>query len=125
TAELAVCARYTAPCRTRAADTAAGSSPEPPHQLRPNYPEAGGERGKVPAHYILYTTALLADLGLLVNGHVPAAETATLVLLHQVLVNSHMPSVIAGGYYATEGVAIAETEILREITDRYGRPTSQ
>src|SRR5205823_3811718 len=94
------------------------------HELRRNYLEEGGERGKVPAHYILYTNALLADLGLLVNGHVPAAETTTLVLLHQVLVNSHMPSVIAGGYYATEGVAIAETEILRDITNRYGQLTS-
>ncbi len=39
--------------------------------------EEGGERGQLPAHYILYTRALLADLGLLVNGHVPADETAT------------------------------------------------
>ncbi len=88
------------------------------------YIEELGERGKVPAHYILYTNALLSDLGLLVNGHVPAPETATLVLLHQVLVNSHMPGIIAGGYYATEGVAIAETEILRDITNRYGQLTS-
>ena len=124
-AELGVFARYNAQFLKLAADTVAGFSPELAHELRRNYLEEGGERGKVPAHYILYTNALLADLGLLVNGHVPAAETTTLVLLHQVLVNSHMPSVIAGGYYATEGVAIAETEILRDITDRYGHLTSQ
>jgi hypothetical protein len=124
-AELAVFARYNAQFLKLAADTVAGFSPELAHELRRNYLEEGGERGKVPAHYILYTNALLSDLGLLVNGHVPAAETATLVLLHQVMVNSHMPSVIAGGYYATEGVAIAETEILRDITDRYGQLTNQ
>jgi hypothetical protein len=123
-AELGVFARYNAQFLKLAADTVAGFSPELAHELRRNYLEEGGERGKVPAHYILYTNALLSDLGLLVNGHVPAAETTTLVLLHQVLVNSHMPSVIAGGYYATEGVAIAETEILRDITDRYGQLTS-
>ncbi|MFD1365141.1 DUF3865 domain-containing protein [Actinoplanes sichuanensis] len=124
-AELAVFARYNAQFLRLAADTVAGFSPELAHELRRNYLEEGGERGKVPAHYILYTNALLKDLDLMVNGHVPAAETATLVLLHQVLVNSHMPSVIAGGYYATEGVAIAETEILRDITNRYGQLTRQ
>lgn len=123
--ELAVFARYNAQFLKLAADTVAGYSPELAHELRRNYLEEGGERGKVPAHYILYTRALLADLGLLVNGHVPTDETAKLVLLHQVMVNSHMPSLIAGGYYATEGVAIAETEILRDITDRYGQLTSQ
>ncbi|MFE3653334.1 hypothetical protein ACFXO2_37070 [Streptomyces sp. NPDC059152] len=43
-----------------------------------------------------------------------------LITLHQVMVGSHMPSSIAGSYYATEAVAIAETELLRDITDRYG-----
>jgi hypothetical protein len=124
-AELAVFARYNAQFLKLAADTVAGYCPELAHELRRNYLEEGGERGKVPAHYILYTRALLADLGLLVNGHVPGDETAKLVLLHQVMVNSHMPSVIAGGYYATEGVAIAETEILRDITNRYGQLTTQ
>ena len=122
--ELAVFARYNAQFLKLAADTVAGFSPELAHELRRNYLEEGGERGKVPAHYILYSNALLSDVGLLVNGHVPATETATLVLLHQVLVNSHMPGIIAGGYYATEGVAIAETEILRDITNRYGQLTS-
>ncbi|WP_159400337.1 hypothetical protein [Streptomyces sp. XY431] len=38
-----------------------------------------------------------ADLGLLVNGHVPVDEIAKLVLQHQILVNSHMTGLIAGG----------------------------
>jgi Domain of Unknown Function with PDB structure (DUF3865) len=124
-AELAVFARYNAQFLRLAADNVAGFCPELAHELYRNFLEEGGERGKVPAHYILYTNALLTDLGLLVNGHVPADETAKLVLLHQVMVNSHMPSLVAGGYYATEGVAIAETQILREITNRYGELTCQ
>ena len=75
--ELAVFARYNAQFLKLAADTVAGFSPELAHELRRNYLEEGGERGKVPAHYILYTNALLSDLGLLVNGHVPANETAS------------------------------------------------
>ena len=100
-----------------------GFCPELAHELRRNHLEEGGERGKVPAHYVLYTNALLSNLGLLVNGHVPAPETETLVNLHQWMVGSHMPSHIAGAYYATEAVAIAETEILRDITNRYGELT--
>ncbi|MGW8762893.1 DUF3865 domain-containing protein [Streptomyces sp. NPDC055815] len=124
-AELAVFARHNAQFLRLAAAQVYGSCPALGHEFDRNFLEEGGEPGKVPAHYILYTRALLADLGLLVNGHVPADETAKLVLQHQVLVNSHMTSLIAGGYYATEGVAVAETEILREITDRYGELTIQ
>ncbi|MFP8903117.1 DUF3865 domain-containing protein [Streptomyces atacamensis] len=123
-AELAVFARHNAQFLRLAAAQVYGSCPALGHEFDRNFLEEGGEPGKVPAHYILYTRALLADLGLCVNGHVPADETAKLVLQHQVLVNSHMTSLIAGGYYATEGVAVAETEILREITDRYGELTS-
>ncbi|MFD5920687.1 DUF3865 domain-containing protein [Kitasatospora sp. NPDC058201] len=123
-AELAVFARHNAQFLRLAAAQVYASCPALGHEFDRNFLEEGGEPGKVPAHYILYTRALLADLGLLVNGHVPADETAKLVLQHQVLVNSHMTGVIAGGYYATEGVAVAETEILRDITDRYGELTS-
>jgi hypothetical protein len=119
--ELSVFARYNAQFLKQAATTVEGYCPELAHELRRNHLEEGGERGKVPAHFVLYSRALLADLGLLVNGHVPAPETLTLVTLHQVMVGSHMPSSIAGSYYATEAVAIAETEILRDITDRYGQ----
>ncbi|CUU60919.1 protein of unknown function (DUF3865) [Parafrankia irregularis] len=121
--ELSVFARYNAQFLKAAATAVEGFCPELAHELRRNHLEEGGERGKVPAHYVLYSNALLSDLGLLVNGHVPADETAKLVLLHQVMVGSHMPSLIAGGYYATEAVAIAETALLRDITNRYGELT--
>ncbi|MDR3031529.1 MAG: DUF3865 domain-containing protein, partial [Kitasatospora sp.] len=124
-AELAVFARHNAQFLRLAAAQVVGYCPALAHEFDRNFLEEGGEPGKVPAHYILYTRALLTDLGLLVNGHVPADETAKLILQHQVLVNSHMTGLIAGGYYATEGVALAETEILREITDRYGELTIQ
>ncbi|WP_284741672.1 DUF3865 domain-containing protein [Amycolatopsis sp. RTGN1] len=123
--ELSVFARYNAQFLKQAATAVEGFCPELAHELRRNHLEEGGERGKIPAHFVLYSRALLADLGLLVNGHVPAAETLTLVALHQFMVGSHMPSSIAGSYYATEAVAIAETEILRDITDRYGLLTIQ
>lgn len=123
--ELSVFARYNAQYLKAAATNVEGYCPELAHELRRNHLEEGGERGKVPAHYVLYTNALLSDLGLLVNGHVPAHETETLVDLHQWMVGSHMPSHIAGAYYATEAVAIAETEILRDITNRYGELTIQ
>lgn len=123
--ELSVFARYNAQYLKAAATSVEGFCPELAHELRRNHLEEGGERGKVPAHYVLYTNALLSDLGLLVNGHVPAPETETLVNLHQWMVGSHMPSHIAGAYYATEAVAIAETEILRDITNRYGELTIQ
>ncbi|MEU0108304.1 DUF3865 domain-containing protein [Streptomyces sp. NPDC006251] len=123
--ELSVFARYNAQFLKAAATNVEGFCPELAHELRRNHLEEGGERGKVPAHYVLYSNALLSDLGLLVNGHVPAPETALLVDLHQWMVGSHMPSLIAGAYYATEAVAIAETEILRDITNRYGELTIQ
>lgn len=123
--ELSVFARYNAQFLKQAAASVDGFCPELAHELRRNHLEEGGERGKVPAHYVLYSNALLADLGLMVNGHVPASETMKLVGLHQVMVGSHMPSSIAGSYYATEAVAIAETEILRDITDRYGELTCE
>jgi hypothetical protein len=123
--ELSVFARYNAQFLKAAATNVEGYCPELAHELRRNHLEEGGERGKVPAHYVLYSNALLSDLGLLVNGHVPAPETTLLVDLHQWMVGSHMPSLIAGAYYATEAVAIAETEILRDITNRYGELTIQ
>lgn len=123
--ELSVFARYNAQFLKAAATSVEGFCPELAHELRRNHLEEGGERGKVPAHYVLYTNSLLSDLGLLVNGHVPAPETQMLVNLHQWMVGSHMPSFIAGAYYATEAVAIAETEILRDITNRYGQLTLQ
>lgn len=101
--ELSVFARYNAQFLKRAATTVEGFCPELAHELRRNHLEEGGERGKVPAHYVLYSNALLSDLGLLVNGHVPAPETHLLITLHQAMIDSHMPSSIAGSYYATRG----------------------
>ncbi|WP_371589215.1 DUF3865 domain-containing protein [Streptomyces virginiae] len=121
--ELSVFARYNAAYLRQATASVASFCPALAHELYRNFLEEGGEPGKVPAHYVLYSAALLSDLDLLVVGHVPAAETLMLMSLHERMVNSHQPSAIAGGYYATEGVAIAETEILREITDRYGEVT--
>ncbi|MGH3797373.1 MAG: DUF3865 domain-containing protein [Pseudonocardiaceae bacterium] len=121
--ELSVFARYNSDFLRRAADTVQGACMELAHEFRRNHLEEGGERGKIPAHYTLYSGALLTDLGLLVNGHVPASETVTMVSLHDWLVNGSSVSRICGGYYATEGVAINETELLRSITDRYGELT--
>lgn len=121
--ELSVFARYNAAYLRQAADAVESYCPALAHELYRNFLEEGGEPGKVPAHYVLYSTALLSDLDILVTGHVPAPETLMLLALHERMVNSHQPSAIAGGYYATEGVAIEETELLREITDRYGEVT--
>jgi len=123
--ELSVFARYNAQFLKQAAASVEGFCFELAQELRRNHLEEGGDRGKIPAHYVLYTNALLSDLGVLVNGHVPAPETHVLLTLHDLMVTSHAPSIICGGYYATEGVAIAETEILRDITDRYGELTSE
>lgn len=118
--ELGVFARYNSDFLRRAASSVEGFCFELAHELRRNHLEEGGDRGRIPAHYTLYSGALLADLGLLINGHVPAPETETLVSLHDWMVEGSSPSRILGGYYATEGVAIHETVLLKAITDRYG-----
>jgi hypothetical protein len=118
--ELAVFARHNSMFLARSGDTVAGSCFELAHELRRNHLEEGGERGKLPAHYTIYSRALLTDLDIRVNGHVPREETQTLLLLHDLLVSATSASTICGGYFATEGVAIAETVLLRSITDRYG-----
>lgn len=122
--ELSVFARYNSQFLRQAAVSVEGTCFELAHEFRRNHLEEGGERGKVPAHYVLYSTALLSDLGIIVNGHVPAPETHVLLTLHDLMVTSHSPSTICGGYYATEGVAVNETVLLRSITDRYGELTA-
>jgi hypothetical protein len=107
----------------RAADRVQGGCMALAHELRRNHLEEGGEPGKVPAHFTLFSSALLEDLGLLVNGHVPTLETARLVGLHDWLIEDSSVGRIAGGYYATEGVAIRETRLLQAITDRYAELT--
>jgi hypothetical protein len=103
--ELSVFARYNAQFLKQAAASVEGFCFELAQELRRNHLEEGGDRGKIPAHYVLYTNALLSDLGVLVNGHVPAPETHVLLTLHDLMVTSHAPSIICGGYYASEGVA--------------------
>ncbi|WP_412461029.1 DUF3865 domain-containing protein [Pseudomonas sp. SC11] len=120
--ELSVFARYNSTLLLRAADTVRGFCPELAQELTRNYLEEGGERGKLPAHYVVFSGALIADLGFRVNGWMPrATSTQSLVSLIDVLAWSHCPSTILGMYYATEAVAIAETRLLQAITDRLGQ----
>ena len=119
--EISVFARYNSQFLLRASKTVAGFCPELAHELMRNHLEEGGERGKLPAHYIVFTSALLKDLDLMVNGYVPQLSTTrTLIWMHDVLSNSHCPSTLLGMYYATEAVAIAETRQLNKITNRLG-----
>jgi len=118
--ELSVFARYNAQFLKCAADKTRDYVVELAHEFERNFLEEGGERGHIPSHFVLYSSALLKDLDILVNGHLPCSSTQTLVNLFHVLVNSHCPSTICGAYYSTEGVAIDETEILRDITNQYG-----
>ncbi|WP_347901070.1 DUF3865 domain-containing protein [Pseudomonas purpurea] len=120
-AELSVFARYNSTMLLRAAETVRGFCPELAQELTRNFLEEGGERGKLPAHYVVFSGALIEDLGLRVNGWMPRTDsTRSLISLIDVLTWSHCPSTILGMYYATEAVAIAETQLLREITDRLG-----
>ncbi len=119
--ELSVFARYNSTLLLRAADTIRGFCPELAHEFLRNYLEEGGERGKLPAHYVIFSGALIHDLGFRVNGWLPRTPTTlALVSIIDLLAWSHCPSTILGMYYATEAVAIAETEQLRELTDRLG-----
>lgn len=118
--ELSVFARFNSQFLRRSAISVEGFVPELAHEFYRNHLEEGGERGKLPAHYVLYSSALLKDLDIMINGYVPSSSTQMLVFLHHVLVDSHSPSTICGAYYSTEGVAIDETLILQDITNRYG-----
>ncbi|MFM6444312.1 MAG: hypothetical protein ACKPGQ_20265 [Dolichospermum sp.] len=120
--ELSVFARYNATFLTRAASFVSGFCPELAHELNRNFLEEGGERGKLPAHYVLFTGALIEDLDFMVNGWVPRAQsTRDLLSMIDILSWSHCPSTILGMYYATESVAISETEQLRALTNRLGQ----
>ncbi len=119
--EISVFARYNSTLLLRAADTMRGYSPELAQELTRNYLEEGGERGKLPAHYVIFSGALAKDLDFRVNGWTPRTMT-TLALssIIDILAWSHCPSTILGMYYATEAVAISETEQMRDITNRLG-----
>jgi len=95
--------------------------PELAQELTRNFLEEGGERGKLPAHYVIFTGALIKDLTFRVNGWMPRARsTQTLLSLIDILAWSNCPSTVLGMYYATEAVATRETEQLRELTNRFG-----
>lgn len=119
--ELSVFARYNSTFLLRAANTIRAFCSELAQELTRNFLEEGGERGKLPAHYVIFTGALIKDLKFRVNGWMPRAKsTQTLLSLIDILSWSHCPSTILGMYYATEAVATRETEQLRELTNRFG-----
>ena len=120
--ELSVFARYNSYFLRSAAEAVSGFCPEFGHELMRNYLEEGGERGKIPAHSIMYSTALMKDLDVRVTGYMPRdPATCTLVWMHDVIVAGKCPSTILGMYYATEAVATPEIEELRRLTNRIGR----
>lgn len=119
--ELSVFARFNSFFLKNAAQSVTGFCPEFAHELMRNYLEEGGERGKIPAHSILYSTALLKDLDVRVTGYMPCEPTTcTLIWMHDVIASGPCPSTILGMYYATEAVATPEIEELRRLTDRIG-----
>ncbi len=91
--ELSVFARYNSTLLLRAADAIRGFCPELSHELIRNYLEEGGERGKSPAHYVVFSGALIHDLGFRVNGWLPrTATTLALITVIDMLAWSHCPS---------------------------------
>ena len=118
--ELSIFARYNSTFLLRAADTMRAFCPELAQELTRNFLEEGGERGKLPAHYVIFTGALIKDLGFRVNGWMPRANsTQTLLSLIDILAWSNCPSTVLGMYYATEAVATRETELLRDLTNQF------
>jgi len=119
--EISIFARYNSTFLLRAADTVRFFCPELAQELTRNLLEEGGERGKLPSHYVIFTGALIKDLAFRVNGWMPRARaTQTLLSLIDILAWSNCPSTILGMYYATEAVATRETEQLRVLTNRLG-----
>ena len=119
--EISVFARFNATLLLRAAESVRGFCPELAQELTRNFLEEGGERGKLPAHYVIFSGALIQDLNLRVNGWIPRVEmTHRLLTIIDLLAWSHCPSTILGMYYATEAVAISETTLLKKITNRLG-----
>ncbi|MDE9482827.1 DUF3865 domain-containing protein [Xenorhabdus bovienii] len=124
--ELSVFARYNSTMLLRAADNIRGFCPEFAQELTRNFLEEGGERGKLPAHYVVFSGALIADVNFRVNGWMPrTSSTRALISLIDILTWSHCPSTVLGMYYATEAIAIAETLLLQDITNRLGQITGR
>lgn len=119
--ELSIFARYNSTLLLRAAEAVRGFCPELSHELTRNFLEEGGDRGKLPAHYVIFTGALIHDLGFRVNGWFPqVSATLALTAIIDLLAWSHCPSTVLGMYYATEAVAVDETKQLMEVTNRLG-----
>lgn len=117
--ELSIFARYNSTFLLRAADTVRPFCPELAQEFTRNLLEEGGERGKLPAHYLIFTGALIKDLGFRVNGWMPRAKsTLALLSLIDILAWSNCPSTVLGMYYATEAVATRETQQLQELTNQ-------
>lgn len=116
--ELGVFARHNSQFLKSAASHSLDAVPEMAAEFLRNFLEEGGNV-EIPAHYELYSSALLKDLDVNIVGHYPITCTSTLVQIVDLLSRSHSPSIICGAFYATEGVAIRETELLRDITRAY------
>lgn len=84
--EISIFARYNSTFLLRTADTVRTFCPELAQELTRNLLEEGGERGKLPAHYVIFTGALIKDLAFRVNGWMPRARaTQTLLSLIDIL----------------------------------------
>ncbi|BBD70919.1 hypothetical protein NIES4072_73320 [Nostoc commune NIES-4072] len=116
--ELGVFARHNSQFLKFAAAHSMDAVPEMAAEFIRNFLEEGGNV-EIPAHYELYSSALLKDLDINIIGHYPIACTSELVQIVDLLSRSHSPSIICGAFYATEGVAIRETKLLRDITNAY------
>lgn len=116
--ELGVFARHNSQFLKSASAHSMDAVPEMAAEFIRNFLEEGGSV-EIPAHYELYSSALLKDLGVNIVGHYPIACTTELVQIVDLLSRSHSPSIICGAFYATEGVAIRETKLLRDITNAY------
>jgi hypothetical protein len=116
--ELSVFARHNSQFLKSAAAHSMDVVPELASEFIRNFLEEGGNV-EIPAHYELYSSALLKDLDVNIVGHYPISCTSELVQIIDLLSRSHSPSIICGAFYATEGVAIRETKLLQDITNTY------
>ncbi|BAY35385.1 hypothetical protein NIES2107_72970 (plasmid) [Nostoc carneum NIES-2107] len=122
--ELGVFARHNSQFLKSAAAHSMDAVPEMAAEFIRNFLEEGGNV-EILAHYELYSSALLKDLDVNIIGHYPIACTSELVQIVDLLSRSHSPSIICGAFYATEGVAIRETKLLRDITNAYAALTGK
>jgi Domain of Unknown Function with PDB structure (DUF3865) len=118
--ELGVFARHNSQFLKSASLHSIDCVPEMAAEFIRNFLEEGGNI-EIPAHYELYSSALLKDLDINIVGHYPTTSTNEVVHIIDLLSRSHSPGIICGAFYATEGVAIRETELLQSITNAYAK----